>query len=151
MSVLGKLVAVRYSDGRVLKGWTADFLPQRPVFHVKESTSSPPVAVRLPELKAVFFIRTPGGDPEHDERKDFSLQRTPEREIWVQFKDGEELAGWSTSYASTGAGFYLRPTDPESNMERAYVLRAAVAKVIHGTAAHDAAEQHRARGMRKAG
>ncbi len=151
MSFVGKLVAVRFKDGRVLKGWTADFYPQRPMFHVKESDTSQVVTVRLPDLKAVFFIRTPGGDPERDERKDFDLQTTPEREIWVQFKDGEELAGFSTSYASTGSGFYFRPADPDSNMERAYVVRQAVAKVLHGDAAHDAAERYRAKTLKRAG
>ena len=145
MSVVGKLVAVRYKDGRVLKGFTADFYPQRPLFHVKESEASPVIPVRFPDLKAVFFIRTPGGNPDHDERKDFSLQKTPEREIWVQFKDGEELAGWSSSFASAGAGFYITPTDPASNMERAYVLRASIAKVLHGHAAEDAAKRYRQR------
>jgi hypothetical protein len=151
MSIVGKLVAVRYKDGRVLKGWTADFYPQRPLFHIKDNESSEVIRVRLPDLKAVFFIRTPGGKPDHEERKDFDLQQTPEREIWVQFKDGEELAGWSTSYASTGAGFYFRPTDPDSNMERAYVVRQAVAKVLHGHAAHDAAERYRAKVLKKTG
>lgn len=145
MSVIGKLVAVRYQDGRVVKGFTADFHPQRPLFHLKEEDATPTVNVRLTELKAVFFIRTPGGNPQHDERKDFSLQKTPEREIWVQFKDGEELAGWSSSFASVGAGFYITPTDPKSNMERAYVVRAAVAKVLHGHAAEEAAKRYRER------
>jgi Family of unknown function (DUF6982) len=146
VSVAGKLVAVRYKDGRVLKGFTADFYPQRPLFHVTADGSAVPV--RFPDLKAVFFIRTPGGDPSHEERKDFSLQKTPEREIWVQFKDGEELAGWSSSFASAGAGFYIAPTDPSSNMERAYVLRAAVAKVLHGHAAEEAAKRYRERAVK---
>jgi len=145
VSVLGKLVAVRYRDGRVVKGWTADFLPQRPMFHVKEGDTAPAQAVRVSELKAVFFIRTPGGNPRHEERKDFDLKKTPEREVWVRFKDGEELAGFSSSFASTGAGFYLTPPDPESNMERVYVVRAAVAKVLQGTAAEEAARKYRER------
>lgn len=149
MSILGKLVAARYKDGRVVKGWTADFFPQRPLFHVKEGDSAPPVRVRLPELKAVFFIRTPGGNPDHDERKDFELRQTPEREIWVQFKDGEELAGFSATFASTGLGFYLTPPDPASNMERAYVVRSAIAKVLHGAAAHEAARQYRQKSVRR--
>ena len=143
MSVIGKLVAVRYQDGRVVKGFTADFHPQRPLFHLRETNSTPIRNVRVAELKAVFFIRTPGGNPKHHERKDYSLQTTPEREIWVQFKDGEELAGWSSSFASAGAGFYITPTDPKSNMERAYVVRAAVAKVLHE--AVEAAKRYKAR------
>jgi hypothetical protein len=148
LSVLGKLVAVRYQDGRVLKGFTSDFHPQRPLFHLKEGDSSATTNVRLAELKAVFFVRTAAGDPAHEERKDFSLQKTPEREIWVQFKDGEELAGWSSTFASVGAGFYITPTDPQSNIERAYVLRAAVSKVLHGHAAEDAAKRYRERATR---
>ena len=147
MSVVGKLVAVRYLDGRVIKGWTADFNPQRPLFHVSESERSPVVTVRLPELKAVFFVRTPGGNADHEERKDFELRQTPERQVWVQFKDGEELAGFSSSPASGGAGFYLMPADPDSNMERAYVLRAAISTLVQGTAAIEAAERYRSRSL----
>ncbi len=146
MSILGKLVAVRYVDGRVVKGWTADFNPQRPLFHVKEDGTPNVHKVRLADLKAVFFIRTPGGDPSHEERKEFELRQTPERRIWVRFKDGEELAGFSSAMGAGGSGFYISPPDPDSNMERAYVLRAATSMVLQGTAAKDAAEKYRARG-----
>lgn len=145
MSILGKLVAVRYLDGRVAKGWTADFNPQRPLFHVKEDETSPAVRVRLADLKAVFFIRSPAGNASHEERKEFELRQTPERRIWVRFKDGEELAGFSSAMGSGGAGFYISPPDPDSNMERAYVLRAATSMVLQGTAANEAAERYRAR------
>ena len=149
MSVIGKLIAARYVDGRVVKGWTADFNPQRPSFHVKGNEGAPVVTVRLPELKAVFFVRTPGGNADHEERKNFELRQTPERRIWVRFKDGEELAGFSSSPASGGAGFYLMPADPDSNMERAYVLRAAVSTMLQGTAAIEAAERYRTRSLKE--
>lgn len=144
MSVLGKLIAARYRDGRVLKGWTADFNPQRPTFHLKENEESPVRVVRLPDLKAVFFIRTPGGNSSHEEQKDFELRNTPEKQVWVKFKDGEELAGFSSAMGA-GSGFYITPPDPDSNMERAYVVRSAVSQVLQGTAAKQAAENYRSR------
>lgn len=138
-----KLVAVRYRDGRVVKGRTADFKPGCPTFHVRRDDGST-AAVEARDLKAVFFIRTVAGDPDHDERKDFGLRNTAEKRIWVQFADGEELAGWSTSYAS-GKGFFFTPTDPASNLERAYVYKDAVKKVLDGADADRAAAAHRLR------
>jgi hypothetical protein len=90
VSVIGKLVAVRYQDGRVVKGFTADFHPQRPLFHLRETNSAPIRNVRVAELKAVFFIRTPGGNPKHHERRISPSNDSRARDL-VQFKDGE---GW---------------------------------------------------------
>jgi len=49
-----KIVA-RYSDGRVLKGYTHDFFPNKSVFHLKSIFGGKVVEVHLKDLKAVFF------------------------------------------------------------------------------------------------
>jgi hypothetical protein len=60
----------------------------------------------------------------------------------VEFVDGEQLAGWSSSYAS-GAGFFFTPTDPRSNLERAYVYKKAVRRILAGAEADAAAAEYR--------
>lgn len=144
MSALGKLVAVRYSDGSVEKGRTPDFKPGCTTFHLHQEAGRT-IEVRTNRLKAVFFVRTPEGDPVHEEVKDFATKKTPEMKIWVEFSDGEELGGWSTAFNSRNDGFFFTPTDPDANSVRAYVYRAALKRVLLGPAAEQAAEAYHRR------
>ena len=132
MSHLGKLVAVRFVDGTLLKGWTADFRPDRDFFHLKEREAAAPRRVSVEGLKGIFFIKTRAGNPHHDQRKAFDDHAGPEKPIWVLFTDGEALAGWSSSASSLKNGFYLVPADPDSNLERAYVFHSAVERLLEG-------------------
>lgn len=138
-----KLVAVRHLDGTVVKGTTADFKPACLSFHVRTEDGTI-TALNTDELKAVFFIKTIEGDSEHDEQKDFGSKSTPEKKVWIEFKDGEELAGWSSSFAS-GKGFFFTPTDPASNLQRAYVFKSAVRRVLDGPEAERAAAERESR------
>jgi len=68
-------VVVRYADGRIIKGYTQDFLPTKPSFLVRPidiDTSIDPVEVLIRDLKAVFFVRDFVGDPSHMDRKNYS-------------------------------------------------------------------------------
>ena len=133
MNVQNK-VAVRYLDGRVLKGATADFLPARPLFHVVPTGQSgnliSVVEVRMSELKAVFFVKDFGGDSTYDEMKAFTA-RTPTqgRRIQVVFRDGEMLVGTTMGYQPDRVGFFLTPVDPKSNNDRCFVVAGAVRDV----------------------
>ncbi len=132
MSHLGKLVAVRYVDGTLLKGWTADFRPDRDFFHVIEQEATAPQRVSVAGLKGLFFIQTHEGNPDHEQRKVFDDRAGSEKPIWIQFTDGEKLAGWSNSASSVKNGFYLVPADPDSNLERAYVFHSAIEQLLEG-------------------
>jgi hypothetical protein len=128
-------IVVRYSDGRTLKGHTADFLPTRPSFHVvpteqKNATPKGTVEIQLSELKAVFFVRDFTGNPAHHEARTFPAGQPPAgRRIRVEFVDGEVLVGTTLGYQANRPGFFLVPADPNSNNERCYVVSAAVRKV----------------------
>ena len=127
-------IVVRYLDGRVLKGTTADFLPSKPAFHVVPSpqsgTAIEVVEVRLADLKALFFVRDFTGDPAYDEVKAFAEGAFVQgRRIEVIFKDGETLVGTTTGYQPDRAGFFLVPADPHSNNERCFIVAAAVKAV----------------------
>jgi hypothetical protein len=142
MSPLGKLVAVHYLDGRVAKGRTADFKPNCDSFHLQLEAGGL-TQVETVGLKGVFFIRTAEGDPGHDQRNDFEVRAGAEKKIWIDFVDGESLAGWSSAFASAGRGFFITPTDPESNLERVYAFRAAIRDLRVGPDAERAAEAAR--------
>jgi len=128
----GKLVAVRYQDKRLVKGWTSDFMPHRDYFHLRLQDQDTPTRVELNGMKAVFFLKTPGRNPAFFDRRTFTKRVGSQTKVWLEFTDGERLAGWSSSFASTASGFFLFPADSESNLEKAYVFRSAIQRFEQG-------------------
>ena len=125
-------VVLRFVDGRVVKGSTADFSPGRPAFHLVplDGASTRGVEVKLDDLKAVFFVRDFAGDASRVDRQEFPTGGPlAGRRIRVRFKDGEILLGITQGYQASRPGFFLVPADPASNNERCYVVAAAVAEV----------------------
>jgi hypothetical protein len=124
---------VRFADGRVLKGNTADFVPAKDRFHLATIGSPPgskPVPIEVADLKALIFVKDFSGNPRHQERKEFEPGRpVAGRRIKVFFKDGEMLVGTTTGYQPGRPGFFLVPIDPDSNMERCFVVARATAKI----------------------
>jgi hypothetical protein len=129
-------VVARHLDGRKIKGHTTDFHPQREYFRVTTAPGLEPIEVATEDLKAVFFVRTLEGDRERSDHREFPRSPGQVRQrIWLEFKDGERMAAWPVSTPLGQRGFYVIPTDPSSNVEKAYVFRAALVKVLQGDAA----------------
>jgi hypothetical protein len=126
-------VVVRFADGRIVKGMTADFVPTKDLFHLKVVTDSAevkPVEISKSDLKALFFVKDFEGDPQHVESNEFDVSHPPVgRRIRVVFKDGEELVGTTTGYQPGRPGFFLVPADYNSNVERCYIVTAATREV----------------------
>ena len=126
-------VVIRYLDGRVVKGSTLDFSPNKPSFHLFPVGAPPTgkgIEVAVHELKAVFFVRDFAGRPEYQERKQFGeKERPPGRKVEVTFKDGETLVGYTVGYDPQRPGFVLFPADPQSNNLSVFVVFAAVRHV----------------------
>jgi len=124
-----KIVA-RFHDGKMVKGYTQNFFPNRSVFHVlpmDAADRTEPVEIRVNELKAVFFVRDFMGNKGYDERKVLdSGEKVQGRLIEVRFKDGEVLVGSTTGYDPKRPGFFFFPIDPKSNNIKAYILSSAV-------------------------
>lgn len=124
-------VVARYLDGHVLKGSTRNFDPNRPAFTITSVEAAPgeeDAAVRLDQLKAVFFVKSFAGQASYSERKEF-VDPAAGRRLSVRFKDGEILVGTSLSYDASRTGFFLFPVDKDSNNDKIFVLAAAVAEV----------------------
>lgn len=124
-------VVVRFADGRILKGMTADFFPNKDLFHVSEAGTAPgtePLEVRTSELKALFFVKDYAGNPGYQEAKEF-VRPPVGRAIRVVFKDGEVLVGTTTGYQPGRPGFFVEPADPGSNNERCFVISSATQEV----------------------
>jgi len=126
-------VVVRFADGRLLKGTAADFFPGKDIFHVSpvgDPQGAGTVAVRVAELKAVFFVKDFAGDPDYSEHQEADpLRPALGRGIKVVFNDGEVVVGTTTGYQPTRPGFFVEPADPGSNNERCYVVAAATREV----------------------
>ena len=123
-------VVARYLDGKMLKGTTRDFTPNRGEFHVHpDGNEKAPVKVTLASLKAIFFVKSFAGSKEHVENNDVAQARGTGRRVLVTFKDGETVAGFTVGYAADRPGFFVVPADPKSNNLRVFVVNAAVDRV----------------------
>jgi hypothetical protein len=122
-------IVVRYADGRVQKGITMDFIPGKETFHIMPSISiqgEKLMEIHCDELKAVFFVRDYAGNPAYTDKKSFEpSQPVAGRKMKVHFKDGELLIGATQAYQPGRMGFFLAPADPQSNIERCYVITRA--------------------------
>ncbi len=120
-------VIVRTRDGEVIPGFanqdrvkkTLKIITQRG----KERTFS------LDKLKAVFFVKDFQGNPEYDEIK-FLNKQTVSSMIWVrvEFFDGEVLEGKISNNMDLicSPGFYLSPSDQDTNNKRVYVIKSSL-------------------------
>jgi hypothetical protein len=126
-------VVVRYADGRIIKGYTQDFLPSKPSFHVQPfetENSRDACEIWIGDLKSVFFVRDFMGDPNFQERKEFFKgARIIGKALEVTFKDGELIVGSSLNYDPERPGFFFSPADPKGNNLGVFVVLQAVSKV----------------------
>ena len=123
-------VVIRYSDGKIVKGYTNDFFPKKPAFHVGSGPSEKGVQVQLKDLKAVFFVKDFEGDPEYDEYRAFKEgQAIQGRKVLMTFNDGEMLSGSILGYDPNRPGFFMIPSDPGSNNIRVFIVQAAVDQI----------------------
>ncbi len=126
-------IVVRYQDGRLMKGITNDFFPNKDMFHLVPMDAPPgskPLEVRVPDLKAVFFVKDFSGNPEYNDRKEFDATKPAVgRKIKVIFKDGELMIGTTHGYQPNRPGFFVVPADIQSNIERCFVVTLATQEV----------------------
>lgn len=122
-------VVVHYLDGRLLRGYTRFFFRGQEIIRILDLRRR---AVRVPlgEIKAVFFVRRLRGRKDYHEAKRFTT-RSPRfgRRVEIVFRDGEVLRGRALDYRPEESGFYLKPSDPESNNEMVFVPLTALRRV----------------------
>ncbi|MBU1487268.1 hypothetical protein KKH56_04365 [bacterium] len=131
-------VVVRYIDGRMLKGTTLDFSPDRDFFHLdvlqtdkedkEEDLGIKNIAIK--DLKAIFFVESLAGKSVYKERDGFlSGDERRERRIIIEFHDGEKMHVTSLGFSRGKRGFFVNPVDPESNNIRIFVVASAAKKI----------------------
>lgn len=121
-------IVVHYKDGRIVKGATSDFLPTRPLFHVSPSdgqSSTSLVEVRVPDVKAIFFVKDFTGNQERKDVQGFPDKPAIGKKIRIEFKDGEIMIGTTQGYDARRDGFFIVPADVDSNNERCFIIASA--------------------------
>jgi hypothetical protein len=130
--IQNKIVA-HYQDGKLFKGMTNDFLPNKDYFHIvlrDSQQGSQRVKLHITGLKALFFVKKYDGNPDYDEKKDFDPSRLlAGRKIKALFKDGELMVGTTNGYQPIRRGFFLVPADANSNNELCFVNKSATQEV----------------------
>jgi hypothetical protein len=101
-------VVARYRDGKIVRGVTHDFGPQKKVFHVAtverygRTVDGKIFEVFLTELKAVFFVKTlegKQGPPSVKGLMEEKLEAPGLMKVRVIFFDGEIVVGTTQGYA----------------------------------------------------
>jgi Family of unknown function (DUF6982) len=124
-------VVARFSNGRVLKGLTGDFVPTKPSFRLIPSDAEgaeKPIEIQVAELKALFFVKELRSKPHiYPHRQQFDPKKPAAgRKIRVVFLDGEIMTGTTQSYDPRRAGFFVFPADDASNNERCFIVAGAI-------------------------
>jgi hypothetical protein len=126
-TVLIKIV-IRYLNGKILKGSTEDFSPNKNSFHIKVKESGEYLEINIENLKAVFFVKDFEGDRNYKKRNDTERVGLGKK-MSVLFKDGEVMVGYSQGFSRERIGFFLFPVDSNSNNEKVFIVNAATINV----------------------
>lgn len=142
MTEIIKVVA-HFNSGKIVKGSTQDFFPNRPLFHL-QTTDGTSLEVRCRDLKALFFVKELEGNQARRDLRGFiqsPAENSHGKKLAVRFKDGELMCGYSLSYSPDREGFFVFPADPGSNNLRVYVLTSATLDVKMGLHADALAQE----------
>jgi len=138
MSEYGLLVVARHRDGKMVRGRTSDFRPGRALLSIVDEQGLPN-RIAVDELKALFFVKSLFGDHSHQEKNTFRYRKNVGKKVWVEFVDGEQLAGWTVAYDPSKGGFFLFPTDANSNLEKVWVVLRSTIRILSDAQAEEAA------------
>jgi len=128
------LVVARYQDGKIIKGTTYDFGPQKKGFHVVPvgEEGKKVSEVLFSDLKAVFFVKSLEGKQDHPLTKDISEEKAEpgiQMKVKITFLDGETLLGTTQGYTLDREGFFIVPLEEDGNNLRIFVISKAVKEV----------------------
>ncbi len=132
------LVVARYRDGKIIRGVTHDFGPQKKVFHVStverhgRTVGGKVYEISLSELKAVFCVKSlegRQGPPSLKGLLEEKLEPPGLIKMRITFLDGEILVGTTHGYNPEREAFFVTPLEQDSNNLRIFVISSAVKKV----------------------
>lgn len=121
-------VVLHFLNGGITKGSTEDFFPNKNKFHLKDKDTGRISEIDIIQLKGIFFVKNFDGNKRYKEN-DNTERIGLGKKIMIRFKDGETIKGYTSGYSPERSGFFTFPSDPESNMERVFVLKNATADI----------------------
>lgn len=131
---LAKIV-VQYADGRVIKGYTQNFSPNKPTFQIYQRYPeflNEPIEVVVKDLKRIFFVRDFWEKRNHNGQKVFlNGSKLPGKKVEVTFKDREVMKGSVLGYESQRSGFFFFPDEPCSNNIKVFAVSQAVGQLSY--------------------
>ncbi len=127
------LVVAKYRDGRMIKGVTYNFGSKKRAFHVipitdeKKEGTQRGVEVVIPELKAIFFVKSLEGRKgvfglESLLKEEEDVEGGTTIKVRVTFHDGEALVGTTHGYSREKQGFFIVPLEKEDNNLRVFIV-----------------------------
>ena len=132
------LVVARFRDGRILKGITHDFGPQKKAFHIipvgtdGKAQHAKISEISLADLKAVFFVKSLQGKKDHPPQKGLLDEKglaTGSTKMKITFYDGEILLGTTHGYNPNREGFFIFPAEKDGNNLRVFIVSGAVKEI----------------------
>ena len=122
------IITIQYTDGRFSEGYTDDFSPTIPFFHlsqIADKSQAEDSKIYFDNIKLIYFIQST-----EDNAVDNNDKCIPPfgPEIEVTFKDGEVLQGIMIESRPNGFGFFLL-TDQNNIMRKVFVLDTAIKKI----------------------
>jgi len=134
-------VVLRFNSGALLKGQLLDFSPERDRLVFKKTSAKGKVSINIQELKAIFFVKSYKGKSNYQEQKAYTARDTYNKKVFVKFKDGESLTGylegpipWEKGFFLSSKkmklkGFFILPTDKDSNNSKIFIINSSVRDV----------------------
>lgn len=132
--MIANKLAVKFKDGKIVKGWSTNFGPNKEIFHLHllEEYGKDILEIEISSLKAVFFVKDYKGNKDYKKVRTFesSTKGIPsQRKIIIIFKDGENFYGTTHSYNPERKGFFVYPIDPKDNNDRVFIVAPAINSV----------------------
>jgi hypothetical protein len=124
-------VVAHYVGGRVIKGVSHDIDHRKPFCHIRTADHQK-VAVKLSELKALFFVKDFAGNSKREDGRLLDGGDPRARgahPIEVEFPDGERVVGLTAGYPPLNPFFFVLPVDALSNNVRILINKAAVSRM----------------------
>jgi hypothetical protein len=124
-------VVLRFKDGRVEKTFAGPYFSHslKVVQVIGEGRGV--ITVPVEDLKAVFFVEDLEGKGHQSGswREENTEAGRAGKNVLVIFKDGEQMRGKVLGDITRGAGFFLIPTEKNSNNLRVFIIRSAAQEV----------------------
>jgi hypothetical protein len=133
-----EMAVARLNNGSMLKGYLKVFSSDMDEISVEENGTGKLHLLKMEDMKAVFFVKSFEGDHEYRDRKSYGSSKSKGQRVFVKFRDGESMVGfldggvpWERGFFlskqdKTQKGFFLLPSDEDTNNLRVFVVSSSV-------------------------